>query len=288
MNTRIQVEHPVTELVTGFDLVREQVLIAAGEPLSFRQEDVRFDGHAIECRINAEDVAAGFLPSPGTITALPRAGGPGRARRLRCRRGLGGLGHVRPDDRQGDRPRPRPRSRAAAHAARARGVRGRRAEDADRLPPRAAFAPVLRRGRDLLRAGRVGAAGAAGRGSSSPRRPHRAPTAVSRPARRSSSWTAAATRCASVVPEPQYKELVRRRQERRHGHHGGHARDAVTSPMQGTVLAVEVADGRRGRSRPGHLHRRGDEDGERDQRPSRRRRLRPLGRAGRARERRDR
>ena len=77
MNTRIQVEHTVTELVTGLDLVREQILIAQGEPLSMRQEDVSFRGHAIECRINAEDVAKGFLPAPGLITRYAEPSGPG-------------------------------------------------------------------------------------------------------------------------------------------------------------------------------------------------------------------
>src|ERR687891_677990 len=77
MNTRIQVEHTVTEAVTGIDIVREQVLAAAGEPLSVGQEDVRFSGHAIECRINAEDASRGFTPSPGLITAYREPGGIG-------------------------------------------------------------------------------------------------------------------------------------------------------------------------------------------------------------------
>jgi acetyl-CoA carboxylase, biotin carboxylase subunit len=76
MNTRIQVEHPVTELVTGIDLVREQLMIAAGEPLRLRQEDIRLTGHAIECRINAEDPDT-FMPSPGLVKRFHPAGGPG-------------------------------------------------------------------------------------------------------------------------------------------------------------------------------------------------------------------
>ena len=77
MNTRIQVEHPVTEMVTGVDIVKQQLRIAMGRPLSLRQEDVHMQGHAIECRINAENPELGFRPSPGRIDSLYMPGGPG-------------------------------------------------------------------------------------------------------------------------------------------------------------------------------------------------------------------
>ncbi len=77
MNTRIQVEHPVTEMVTGIDLIKEQIKIAAGEKLDFTQEDVHIDGHSIECRINAEDPAKGFRPCPGKIKSIHVPGGFG-------------------------------------------------------------------------------------------------------------------------------------------------------------------------------------------------------------------
>ena len=76
MNTRIQVEHPVTELITGFDIVAEQIKIASGEKLDLKQEDINFRGHSIECRINAEN-SKSFQPSPGVISSYHTPGGPG-------------------------------------------------------------------------------------------------------------------------------------------------------------------------------------------------------------------
>ena len=77
MNTRIQVEHPITEMITGVDLVKEQIRIAAGEKLRIRQKDITCCGHSVECRINAEDPDNGFMPSPGKVTKLVNPGGPG-------------------------------------------------------------------------------------------------------------------------------------------------------------------------------------------------------------------
>ncbi|MEO1264062.1 MAG: acetyl-CoA carboxylase biotin carboxylase subunit, partial [Bacteroidota bacterium] len=77
MNTRIQVEHPVTEVVTGIDLIAEQIRVAQGEKLRFTQDDVSLRGHAIECRINAEDPKYNFRPHPGRISAYLPPGGPG-------------------------------------------------------------------------------------------------------------------------------------------------------------------------------------------------------------------
>ena len=154
MNTRVQVEHCVTEMTTGVDIVKEGIRAAAGEPLSVGQDDVVLRGHAIECRINAEDAARRFAPAPGRDRRLPRAVGPGRARRLGRRPGQRGLADVRPDGGQADRLGRRPRAGHAADAARAGRVRDRRADDAAALPPRAAGHGAVGARRDLPRPAR--------------------------------------------------------------------------------------------------------------------------------------
>ena len=107
MNTRLQVEHPVTEMITGVDIVREQLRIASGEKLQFTQDDIKIQGHAIECRINAEDPRT-FMPSPGLVTLWHSARRSGYSCREPHLQRLQGAALLRLDDRQADRPRGKP------------------------------------------------------------------------------------------------------------------------------------------------------------------------------------
>ena len=152
MNTRVQVEHCVTEMVTGIDIVREQILVAAGEPLSIAQEDVELNGWSIECRINAEAAHKKFAPAPGADRRLlPRALRPRRPRRLWRRGRLRGDADVRPDGGQADRLGRRPREGDAADAAGAVRIRLRRPHHPDSLPRSDPRHRAVGQGRDLPR-----------------------------------------------------------------------------------------------------------------------------------------
>jgi acetyl-CoA/propionyl-CoA carboxylase biotin carboxyl carrier protein len=245
MNTRIQVEHTVTELVTGVDLVREQVLIAAGEPTSLRQEELGFRGHAIECRINAEDPSSGFLPTPGVLTLYREPAGPG----VRVDSGA-----VEGSEISGlydplvaklcvwdtDRERARARMLRALDEFQIEGVK-----------TLVAFHKALLR-RPCFIAGETchGVVESEELAQEAEKLSH-GTTTVARSAdgrvREHTIEVEVEDRRFEVKllrPEPPFAELARRRRERARGGAGhGAARDAVVSPMQGTVLAVEVAEG---------------------------------------------
>jgi acetyl-CoA/propionyl-CoA carboxylase, biotin carboxylase, biotin carboxyl carrier protein len=240
MNTRIQVEHTVTELVTGIDLVREQVLIAAGEPLSFRQEEVRVFGHAIECRINAEDPAAGFLPTPGTITGYREPAGPGIRVDSGVTAGSEVVGLYDPLVAKlvawdADRERARRRMLRALGEYVIEGV-------TTLVPFHRALLehPCFVAGETCFGLVEEIAAGVeaepAAAGAPTPARVREEVVGVELDGRRFEATL--------LRPEPPYAELARRRRERsRDGAGHAAAREAVVSPMQGTVLAVEVAEG---------------------------------------------
>jgi acetyl-CoA/propionyl-CoA/long-chain acyl-CoA carboxylase, biotin carboxylase, biotin carboxyl carrier protein len=246
MNTRIQVEHTVTEMVTGLDLVREQVLIAAGQPLSLRQEDVNLHGHALECRINAEDVSSGFLPAPGKITRYREPNGPG----VRVDSGVVAGSEISPlyDPmiaklvvHDVDREHARRRMLRALDEFEIAGVKtliafhkallthpcfieGETCHGLVESELLAARAGELENGRPV---------GETDLGA----------VAV-REAVRSVEVDGRRFEVRLLRPEPAFAELGRRRRERsRGGGKAGPGRDAVVSPMQGTVLAVEVAEG---------------------------------------------
>ena len=244
MNTRIQVEHTVTELVTGIDLVREQVLVAAGGPLGFPQEDVRFSGHALECRINAEDVAKGFLPSPGVITGYREPAGPGIRVDSGVVEGSEVVGLYDPMIAKlcawdTDRERARRRMLRALEEYTIEGVTTLVGFHRALLEHPCFVAgetchgvvdsqKLARRAQELSGARMTVPGGGARLTEHS--------VGVELDSRR--------YEIKLLRPEPPHAELARRRRGRVGGgaHHAA-AQEAVVSPMQGTVLAVEVAEG---------------------------------------------
>jgi acetyl-CoA/propionyl-CoA carboxylase biotin carboxyl carrier protein len=235
----------VTEAVTGLDLIREQVLIAAGEPLWLRQEDVRLTGHALECRINAEDPSNGYLPSPGRITAYREPGGPG----VRVDSGAVAGSEI-------------PAlydplvAKLIVHGvdrehARRRMLRALGEYEIGGITTLLGFHQALLEQPCFVEGatchGVVESENLAERAQELSQQQAPAPAALDGAATRARRLTLELDgrryEVEALVPEPPYAELARRRRERVAG--AGHtgAKDAVVSPMQGTVLAVEVAEG---------------------------------------------
>jgi acetyl-CoA/propionyl-CoA carboxylase biotin carboxyl carrier protein len=244
MNTRIQVEHTVTEEVTGLDLIREQILIAAGEPLSLRQEDVVLRGHSIECRINAEDPSNGFLPSPGRITSYREPSGPGVRVDSGVSEGseIGGLYDpmiakliVHDTNRE---------------TARRRMLRALSEFEIGGVTSLLGFHQALLT-HDCFIAGETchGLVESEELAQRAEQFSHRAtPVAAPSDGALSEMTTVAEVdgrrvQVKVLVPEPPYRTLARRRRERAAGVANGAGSDTVLSPMQGTVLSVKVAEG---------------------------------------------
>jgi len=247
MNTRIQVEHTVTEEVTGIDLVREQVLIAAGEPLSLRQEDVSLRGHAIECRINAEDVGKGFLPAPGLITVYEEPFGPGVRVDSGVAAGSEITGLYDPMI-----------AKLIVHGvdrehARMRMLRALEDFEIGGPPTLVGFHRALLEHPCFVNGetchGVVESAELAKRASaltaatSTVAAARRFPAARLRERTRPVELDGRLYHVTLLEPELPWAALARRRHERVRGGPGGTGSEAVVSPMQGTVLKVEVVEG---------------------------------------------
>jgi acetyl-CoA/propionyl-CoA carboxylase biotin carboxyl carrier protein len=244
MNTRIQVEHTVTELVTGLDLVREQVLIAAGEPLSLSQDDVRFTGHAIECRINAEDPSNGFLPSPGRITGYREPAGPG----VRVDSGVENGSEISPlyDPMV---------AKLIVHGvdrehARRRMLRALDEYEIGGVTTLLGFHRALLAHPCFADGGTCdGIVESEQLAETAEQLSHEATIAAASDGRLQERVTVVELGgrrfdVTALVPAPPWAELAERRRERTRRQAGGPGgRDAIVSPMQGTVLSVEVADG---------------------------------------------
>jgi len=245
MNTRIQVEHTVTELVTGLDLVREQVLIAAGEPLSLSQDDVRLTGHAIECRINAEDPSNGFLPSPGRITSYREPAGPGVRVDSGVTAGSEVVGLYDPLI-----------AKLVVHGvdrehARRRMLRALDEYEIGGVTTLVGFHRALL-AHPCFVAGETchGVVESKELAERAEQLSHKTTNLAASPDGRLRERVSRVEldgrlyEVKALVPEPPFADLGRRRRARsgRGAHHGA-ARDAVVTPMQGTVLAVEVSEG---------------------------------------------